>query len=472
MKKLFYILGIGLLMASCTEDFKDWADPMSNSESSKSANAVVNIAESIDFTAVTTDSIILFSPNYSMGEGVVAKNNVYIYNEDKSEFAEIAADEQGRVSSAELRAIIEKFYGVYEGGLTVPINIETILTDNGEAFSFNNGLDCAVNMAAGMYLYTTSDKIPMALYDGNYTVTIDVQDIRFFFLPFYQLQNVANGRLGSDVPTDGLLMGGDLVKGSEANEIFFEADDEYTQYVITMNEDNMTYEVEGIVQANPTLWYMVGNCIGSNDWDNGASSVGTGLIPLLPEPGAELTVDGSTTLVYAGYFPAGGQFKFIKTPGDWGAQMNYTNIENPDASVVSDEDGDNHNIGIVSSGYHKITMNTIDGTVKIEKYTGSVRIFSTITMPGDYQGWNAGGNAMTAMGKRPTTETHDWYADMSFGSNAQLKFANGSWDINWGAPDFPMGYGVQGGDNIPVAAGDYRVFFNDILGLYYFQPDE
>ena len=32
MKKLFYILGIGLLMASCTEDFKDWADPMSNSE--------------------------------------------------------------------------------------------------------------------------------------------------------------------------------------------------------------------------------------------------------------------------------------------------------------------------------------------------------------------------------------------------------------------------------------------------------
>ena len=34
MKKLFYILGIGLLMASCTEDFKDWADPMSNSECS------------------------------------------------------------------------------------------------------------------------------------------------------------------------------------------------------------------------------------------------------------------------------------------------------------------------------------------------------------------------------------------------------------------------------------------------------
>jgi hypothetical protein len=41
--------------------------------------------------------------------------------------------------------------------------------------------------------------------------------------------------------------------------------------------------------ADPVLWYMVGNCIGSNDWDNGGDgSIGTGLVPLLPQPGADV----------------------------------------------------------------------------------------------------------------------------------------------------------------------------------------
>ena len=30
MKKIFSLIGIALLMASCTEDYKDWAKPFSN----------------------------------------------------------------------------------------------------------------------------------------------------------------------------------------------------------------------------------------------------------------------------------------------------------------------------------------------------------------------------------------------------------------------------------------------------------
>ena len=224
--------------------------------------------------------------------------------------------------------------------------------------------------------------------------------------------------------------------------------------------------------ADPVLWYMVGICIGSNDWDNGSGSVGTGLIPLLPEPGAEFDKDGNGMLIYAGYFPAGGQFKFIKNPGSWDDQMNFTNIDSNEAGVT-DEDGDNHNIGIPEDGYYYIEMNTATGKVSMSKYTKTVpSIFETITMPGDYQGWDAGSTPMTAMGKRDNTETHDWYLDATYDSNAELKFANGSWEVNWGATDFPLGFGLQGGDNIPVKAGVYRVYFNDILGLYYFQATE
>ena len=222
--------------------------------------------------------------------------------------------------------------------------------------------------------------------------------------------------------------------------------------------------------ADPVLWYMVGNCIGSNDWDNGSGSVGTGLIPLLPQPGADVDGNGNTVLVYAGYFPEGGQFKFIKVPGSWDTQMNYTNLEGD--SPVTDEDGDNHNIGIPENGYYYIEMNTVTSKFTMVKYEGEPKEYATITMPGDYQGWDASATPMTAMGKRANTETHDWYLDASYDANAELKFANGSWDVNWGATAFPLGIGTQGGPNIPVKAGAYRVYFNDILGLYYFIATE
>ena len=61
---------------------------------------------------------------------------------------------------------------------------------------------------------------------------------------------------------------------------------------------------------------------------------------------------------------------------------------------------------------------------------------------------------------------------ITYDANADLKFANGSWDVNWGATAFPLGYGTNGGPNIPVKAGAYRVYFNDCLGLYYFQATE
>lgn len=222
--------------------------------------------------------------------------------------------------------------------------------------------------------------------------------------------------------------------------------------------------------ADPVLWYMVGNCIGSNDWDNGLGSVGTGLVPLLPMPDADVDANGNTVLVYAGFFPEGGQFKFVRDPGSWDTQMNYTNLDGD--SPVTDEDGDNHNIGIPEDGFYRIEMNTATQKFTMIKLENLYPEYATITMPGDYQGWDAGSTPMTAMGKRDNTQTHDWYLDATFDSNAELKFANGTWDVNWGDTAFPFGYGTPGGPNIPVKAGSYRVYFNDVLGLYYFKATE
>ena len=43
-----------------------------------------------------------------------------------------------------------------------------------------------------------------------------------------------------------------------------------------------------------------------------------------------------------------------------------------------------------------------------------------------------------------------------------------TWAVNWGDTEFPYGKGSQNGPNIPVSEGKWRVFFNDISGIYYF----
>lgn len=225
--------------------------------------------------------------------------------------------------------------------------------------------------------------------------------------------------------------------------------------------------------ADPVLWYMVGNCIGSNDWDVGigTSAIGTGLVPLLPMPDADVDAKGNTVLIYAGYFPAGGQFKFVRDPGSWDTQMNFTNIDGNDVGVT-DEDGDNHNIGIPMDGFYYIEMNTTTSKITIKAWDGNTAQYDAINMPGEYNGWDPTANPMTAMGKRDNTQTHDWYIDATYDTDTPLKFAaNGSWDVNWGGA-FPLDRGTQGGPDIPVKAGSYRIYFNDCLGLYYFMATE
>lgn len=66
------------------------------------------------------------------------------------------------------------------------------------------------------------------------------------------------------------------------------------------------------------------------------------------------------------------------------------------------------------------------------------------------------------------TDTAVWTLTTTL-SVGELKFrANDGWDINWGSMDFPTGIGDQGGDNIPVFAGDYIITFNHVTGEYSF----
>ena len=59
MKKILYIAAMGLLLASCTEDFKDWAEPQNNPQGEviTFGTGSVTPAGAIDFAEVTEELV-------------------------------------------------------------------------------------------------------------------------------------------------------------------------------------------------------------------------------------------------------------------------------------------------------------------------------------------------------------------------------------------------------------------------------
>ena len=235
-----------------------------------------------------------------------------------------------------------------------------------------------------------------------------------------------------------------------------------TIYSNVVSLDVNPYYIE-LADAPIEIWYLVGEGIGSADWDNGAGSVATGgLIPMYPIMGNEYDKrTGQGEIEYAGYFVGGKGFKLVKIPGKWDDQWGMG------SDTYVKNDGGSGNITMPADGYYRIRLNTATDQLVIEPIEGTVGVYEMISMPGDYQGWNTGENVMSPMSTN--VENHDWYVMKVTYDDTALKFAaDNAWDVNWGAAVFPYGIGEQNGANIPIKAGTYNVFFNDILGAYNF----
>lgn len=233
--------------------------------------------------------------------------------------------------------------------------------------------------------------------------------------------------------------------------------------VVSLDVNPYYVDVSTEVSDEIQLWYLIGACIGDGSWSIGGD-VGVAMIPMYPV----YKDDGSVVpgeIQYVGYFPADQGFKLIQVPGDWKAQWGQG-----DAGYVKN-DGGSSDIKLPADGYYMIHLNTATDELTIEPYVLAVGVYNQIAMPGDYQGWDTGADLMNPMST--VVENHDWYLKSVTYEDTALKFAaDNSWDVNWGGNGFPHGLGTQGGPNIPIAAGTYNVFFNDILGTYNFVPAE
>ena len=162
---------------------------------------------------------------------------------------------------------------------------------------------------------------------------------------------------------------------------------------------------------------------------------------------------------FIGKFGAG-EFKFLEILGNWQPQWGLK------AGLVANSDGGDPGTFVTSAaGYYSFTMDILAKTYTLTPYTGAMTDYSTIGMIGDFNGW--GGDLAL---EQSTYDSHQWsLKNITIPTTGKFKFrADGAWTVNWGADTELSGKGVQDGGNIPLTAGTYDIYFNDIDGRYQF----
>lgn len=164
---------------------------------------------------------------------------------------------------------------------------------------------------------------------------------------------------------------------------------------------------------------------------------------------------------FAGKFGTS-MFKLLEILGDntWQPQWGIKG-----GAVANSDGGDPDPFTVSSGGYYSFEVDILAKTYSITPYTGPMTTYSSIDIAGNLNGWS-GSTVLT----QSSFDPHQWFIkDLVVSSNGEAKFrANGTWDINWGAAAEFSGQGTQGGANIPLNAGTYDVYFNDIDGRYVF----
>ena len=142
------------------------------------------------------------------------------------------------------------------------------------------------------------------------------------------------------------------------------------------------------------------------------------------------------------------QFKFVGEA--WGNNefsVPSGEAQAPEAAELPLVAGGGDNIAAYTT--HRFVSLTLDkATPKVIKNFS----FNQLGVIGDFNGWGEDVVMQFNAAKQR------FYADVEFAADGGFKFrADAGWDVNWGATD---GILVAGGDNIPVTAGNYRVYVN------------
>lgn len=463
MKKLSLYISIalaGLFMGSCSEDFKDWADPQTNPQEDAITipGFTATAAQAIDFASVTTDSVNTFSlssaalpEGFTLGNARIELTPQGVENATKTT---VNTSLDGKGAVADLASVVESAYGKRPTARTFDAQVYVNAIKEGQAVLIDAGkinlvmtpkapfIDAAYYLVGDMFttddvngLNTISDKQKFKHSDKDvyedpiFTITFETTKAD----QYWKIIPKANVDAGNtDASAAGVV--GPKVDGEDSMTDSLTNVDAKAgkiakagKYKLTLNMMDYTYTFEE-VKYDPFIYF-----IGATDgWKSSDQ---------------KLALVDEAKGVYTGYVyvadpnGAGLQFKFQRVAGSWDNEINAGTFNTFSDAATTNENG---NIGVnAGEGVYYFDVNLGEGTIKATKV-------ETMGIMGQFNGWSS--DAVMAW----NAEEYCFEATNVGVTADGWKFrVNGGWDINLGGS---LNNLTAGGDNITVAGNTVKLY--------------
>lgn len=463
MKKLslyIYIALAGLFMGSCSEDFKDWADPQTNPQEDAITipGFTATAAQAIDFASVTTDSVNTFSlssaalpEGFTLGNARIELTPQGVENATKTT---VNTSLDGKGAVADLASVVESAYGKRPTARTFDAQVYVNAIKEGQAVLIDAGkinlvmtpkapfIDAAYYLVGDMFTTddvngwnTISDKQKFKHSDKDvyedpiFTITFETTKAD----QYWKIIPKANVDAGNtDASAAGVV--GPKVDGEDSMTDSLTNVDAKAgkiakagKYKLTLNMMDYTYTFEE-VKYDPFIYF-----IGATDgWKSSDQ---------------KLALVDEAKGIYTGYVyvanpnGAGLQFKFQRVAGSWDNEINAGTFNTFSDAATPNEKG---NIGVnAGEGVYYFDVNLGEGTIKATKV-------ETMGIIGQFNGWS--GDAVMTW----NAEEYCFEATKVGVTADGWKFrVNGGWDINLGGS---LNNLTAGGDNITVAGNTVKLY--------------
>ena len=463
MKKLSLYISIalaGLFMGSCSEDFKDWADPQTNPQEDAITipGFTATAAQAIDFASVTTDSVNTFSlssaalpEGFTLGNARIELTPQGVENATKTT---VNTSLDGKGAVADLASVVESAYGKRPTARTFDAQVYVNAIKEGQAVLIDAGkinlvmtpkapfIDAAYYLVGDMFTTddvngwnTISDKQKFKHSDKDvyedpiFTITFETTKADQYWKIIPKV-NVDAGN--TDAEAAGVV--GPKVDGEDSMTDSLTNVDAKAgkiakagKYKLTLNMMDYTYTFEE-VKYDPFIYF-----IGATDgWKSSDQ---------------KLALVDEAKGVYTGYVyvadpnGAGLQFKFQRVAGSWDNEINAGTFNTFSDAATPNENG---NIGVnAGEGVYYFDVNLGEGTIKATKV-------ETMGIIGQFNGWSS--DAVMTW----NAEEYCFEATKVGVTADGWKFrVNGGWDINLGGS---LNNLTAGGDNITVAGNTVKLY--------------
>lgn len=431
MKKILSIMSMALLMAGCTEDYKDWAQPFQNGpEEPVSVSISVSPGAAVDFATITDETVKLFSASVSNPEGAEATYTASITNEDGSKEIAIKTDENFFCSTAELESAVNALWGRRPVARTIPVKVLAYVKVNGVAIA-----------STGTTTLTATPNAPVIEEAYYITGTVNGWDNTN---TDYELSNggadpyensiftvmIPGDKVTGDIefkvtPKSGL--GGDWSKCLTASD---------TEGIFATNNAGGNLKVAYVAGAK---FYRIQFDLMNQTWSGAGLSFGDYFYEIGNESGwgtSHALAGPANDGKYKGYYYLNGEFKFKPNADNWDDDLEYVSGTTTSGTLT---DAGGPNCPDPGEGFYEIFLDAGALNYTLTK-------IESVSMIGGFNEW-ASDLEMTY-----NAEEGCWEVTTDQVSGEYKFRANHDWAINWGGDVKGL---TQDGANLSIDGGSH-----------------